>query len=453
MSRLYDVVNKSILHFFLVAFLIFNIGNANSRNWMEKVSSIGNDSAKVDSVCKWAQEIVDEFPNDAIDMANYAKDLARKINYLNGLAYAHKLLGIIYDNNGKFLESTLEYQQAIKFYRKANNPEGLARCEANMGLIFFHAKKYNDALAYLRESMLYFEKTNATRPIYTLNQSIALCWMYMSNYDSSTYYYDKCLKMLDKNPRSAGQLYGNIGLNYSQQKKYAEAGKYLELSLDYFNAHDPNSPEKYLWMQNLAGVYQRTNRLKEGIRLAERVAAYRRSTGEIYTRQNSYLYKTLGSLYYASRDFEKSTIALLILDTIMDRVYSSENLLQINAIKGQYDDEKQKMLIANLKKEKMLQQALIDSEASRKRYLYIALAMAVIIMMTLSFFILRKIKDNKIIQSQKHILEQRNHEIEEKQKEILDSIYYARRIQHSLLTSEKYIQRSITKLKMNYERL
>jgi hypothetical protein len=36
--------------------------------------------------------------------------------------------------------------------------------------------------------------------------------------------------------------------------------------------------------------------------------------------------------------------------------------------------------------------------------------------------------------------------VEEKQKEILDSIYYARRIQRALITSEKYIENKLTKL-------
>ena len=35
---------------------------------------------------------------------------------------------------------------------------------------------------------------------------------------------------------------------------------------------------------------------------------------------------------------------------------------------------------------------------------------------------------------------------EEKQKEILDSIRYAKRIQHSLLPNEKYISKSLDKL-------
>ena len=58
--------------------------------------------------------------------------------------------------------------------------------------------------------------------------------------------------------------------------------------------------------------------------------------------------------------------------------------------------------------------------------------------------ILRSLKinkeQNKIISLQKDI-------VEEKQKEILDSIRYAKRIQNSLLPSEKYIEKNILKLK------
>ena len=51
----------------------------------------------------------------------------------------------------------------------------------------------------------------------------------------------------------------------------------------------------------------------------------------------------------------------------------------------------------------------------------------------------QKQKINIEITQQKHI-------IEEKQKEILDSIYYAKRIQTALITPEKYIDRVLNKL-------
>jgi hypothetical protein len=39
--------------------------------------------------------------------------------------------------------------------------------------------------------------------------------------------------------------------------------------------------------------------------------------------------------------------------------------------------------------------------------------------------------------------------VEDKQQEILDSIHYAKRIQHSLITSDKYIEKALGRLKEN----
>jgi hypothetical protein len=55
-------------------------------------------------------------------------------------------------------------------------------------------------------------------------------------------------------------------------------------------------------------------------------------------------------------------------------------------------------------------------------------------------------KANKIITAQKMEVEQQKGLIEEKQKEIVDSINYARRIQRSILPTEKYIERNLKKL-------
>ena len=61
----------------------------------------------------------------------------------------------------------------------------------------------------------------------------------------------------------------------------------------------------------------------------------------------------------------------------------------------------------------------------------------------LALFILRsyiqKRKDNKLITLQKHL-------VEEKQREILDSIHYAKRIQTALMTNENYINATLNRL-------
>jgi hypothetical protein len=52
---------------------------------------------------------------------------------------------------------------------------------------------------------------------------------------------------------------------------------------------------------------------------------------------------------------------------------------------------------------------------------------------------LRQRKSNKLIRKQKLLVEKQKELVESKQKEVLDSIYYERKIQRALITNEKYI--------------
>jgi cell division protein FtsX len=75
-----------------------------------------------------------------------------------------------------------------------------------------------------------------------------------------------------------------------------------------------------------------------------------------------------------------------------------------------------------------------------------ALALVTIIAVVSYRSLVQNRRANKIITEQKREVELKNNLIEEKQKEILDSIHYARRIQNVLITSEKYIHKALTRL-------
>ena len=61
----------------------------------------------------------------------------------------------------------------------------------------------------------------------------------------------------------------------------------------------------------------------------------------------------------------------------------------------------------------------------------------------------QKQKANVIITRQKEEVEKAKELVDEKQKEILDSIHYAKRIQTALITSEKYIAKNLNRLIKN----
>ena len=73
-----------------------------------------------------------------------------------------------------------------------------------------------------------------------------------------------------------------------------------------------------------------------------------------------------------------------------------------------------------------------------------------ILLLTLAFIIYRSLqqnkKDKKIIEQQKQMVDEAFKHLEEKNKEVMDSITYAQRIQKALITSELYIEKQLNRL-------
>ncbi|MBP9794238.1 MAG: hypothetical protein KBC56_09600, partial [Flavobacterium sp.] len=106
--------------------------------------------------------------------------------------------------------------------------------------------------------------------------------------------------------------------------------------------------------------------------------------------------------------------------------------------------QKDKALI--LKDAEILKQSTIaEKQATQRNYLLLGIALLLLFSIYIYRGYKQKQKANEIIALQKEEVEMQKTLVEEKQKEILDSIHYAKRIQESLLPTEKYIERVLKK--------
>jgi hypothetical protein len=119
------------------------------------------------------------------------------------------------------------------------------------------------------------------------------------------------------------------------------------------------------------------------------------------------------------------------------------------AIKSGFQYQYEKKLAADsvafLKQKEIteVQMAKQRAEINAKRTQQYALYCGLAIVLIFSGFLYNRFK---VTQSQKKLIEEQKHVVEEKQKEIIDSIRYARRIQRSLLPPEKLISKTLNKL-------
>ena len=127
-------------------------------------------------------------------------------------------------------------------------------------------------------------------------------------------------------------------------------------------------------------------------------------------------------------------------DGLKDSLLNDENNKQIGEMNTKYESEKKDKELA-AKDADILRSEMESGKRSLERNSFVV---GFLLMSFLAFFIFRSFKQkqklNIAITLQKEI-------VEDKQKEILDSIHYAKRIQRSLLPSEKYLKFHMERLR------
>ena len=201
---------------------------------------------------------------------------------------------------------------------------------------------------------------------------------------------------LGKKSETAADLC-NIGTFYITLKRYKEAEDYLM---------------KAMKLAEDLGIVAYTKEIEEALSL-------------LYSKTNRF--------DLALEHYKRSIIA-------RDKITNEENIKKQTQTEMQFEfDKKEAITKAEQEKKNVVQQ----EEKRKQRIILFSVSVFLLLTVLFAWFIYKgyrqKKKANVEISLQKQI-------IEEKQKDILDSIHYARRIQRSLLPTESYINKNINRL-------
>jgi serine phosphatase RsbU (regulator of sigma subunit) len=139
---------------------------------------------------------------------------------------------------------------------------------------------------------------------------------------------------------------------------------------------------------------------------------------------------------YKKKDYKKAHDYLRDYYAFRDSCYNLEVSSQISEINTKYETEKKEKANQLLQAQNQLSQSALKQQKT----VIILVIVGLLITLGLLYFIFRGLKNqkqaNRIITEQKHL-------VEEKQKEILDSIHYAKRIQNTLLAHADFVNENI----------
>ena len=348
----------------------------------------------------------------AMETALKGLALAEKTNVKNDIAHYYSLLGYIYANQNNYAKAKENYTKYLKLAEETGNENMLAHAYTGMTDVFSQEGNFKLALEYQFKTLDLYLKMDAIKqkaqPGYSgFRQLIAFTYnniasLYQAMKDNKTalHYSEKCLKLaLD------------VGVN-----KYELVNYYLTNGSLYTQQNEFNKAE---------------TALLNGLRIADSIA---------HKENIKSCYLNLAQLYSAKKDFKKAFEFHTKYSDLKDTLLNEKNSRQLTEMNMRFETaKKDKELI---KKDAEIKEQQL--EANQQSTLRNAFIIGFILVLLLALFILRgyrqKQKANEVITKQKEEVEHKNEIIEEKQKEIIDSINYAKRIQYTLLAHDQFLK-------------
>ncbi len=323
------------------------------------------------------------------------------------------------------------YAQSLKLRENINDKKGIAEALNNIGAIYNQQKEVAKALDYYLRSLKIREEIGDKSGIAKSFNSIGILYKNSGNTKLALEYYNKSLSIRETLGEKLGIAisYNNIGAIYNIQGNWTKALEFFNKSLQIKKELDDKESMSTAY-NNIGGLL--FNQQKYGLakKYVDSSLAIAKEIGFPYNiahaeRLISQIDSGLGNYDQAFEHYKQFIVYRDSINNEGTRKASIKSQLK-------YEFEKKEAVI----KEQQEKERAVAEEKNRFQKIVIGTVLiGLLLVIIFSLFIFRSLKTTK---AQKLI-------IEEKQKEILDSIHYAKRIQTSLMPAENYIQKHLNK--------
>jgi serine phosphatase RsbU (regulator of sigma subunit)/Tfp pilus assembly protein PilF len=309
-------------------------------------------------------------------------------------------IGYIYLNQNQF-DLALSYSlKGVEKHRRVKNVLGEGIGLNNIGFIYKRMKNYDKANEYFLKSLTLKKRTNEYASIANTFINIGAVFLEYGKIDSAIVYYNKSLNLFEKIGNKKG--IANVCANLA--KLYFDIGK-VELA-------------------NKFGI--KSLKLSEELGIPKSIKGASEIMYKIYkSKHQNVLALKMHELFIKMKDSLSNT--------------ESRESLNKEHVKYEYSI-KEANLKAEQEKRDLINKAEIEHQKNVRNSFLIGFILLGLLVVIVIRSYLQKRKSNVELSLKNDEIIHQNHLIEEKQKEIIDSINYASRIQNAMLTSEEYIQ-------------
>jgi serine phosphatase RsbU (regulator of sigma subunit) len=391
----------------------------------------------------------------ALDTILYAYSLSKGSEKKTNLVSICQDLGVLYRIVGNFDKSVLYFQEALKQAELTKNKKGmynaynsLANTYSQMGMSKKAVHDLERALQFYDKAYVYADSSNkSVISMIKGNSGVALFNMGILKSDSTfllrakdCYMEALSYKVQLNDSLGMSQCYGNIAGAYHELCNIKPLQTYLNIAKKYYElaiaiGRKMESNTMYHDVLNYGthlGLMGRLKKDKSLVKLAvenlKKALVDAEKFGDVLNVM--VIHGSLASCYQDLGMHEISNSHLNRFVSLKDTILSQENKQIAEELAAKYESDLKDTENNSLKNEAVLREEVISKKSTTINLMIIG-SVLLLGLIILVFISRQKInKARQLTEKQKLI-------IEEKNKEITDSINYAKRLQNAILTTDK----------------
>ena len=431
------------------------------------IKTIPNDTTKVNTINDFVWSIKISNFEDAENFGKQSYELAKRLEYTKGIAYATKNLGAVYyyaSDNKKAYEY---YKISLDAFKKMEYKKGIAIALKNLGNVSFNIADWKQALDYYLKSLAIRDEIGDKKGVAAVNDAIGLVYSSYKekDFEKPATYHRKALKinkeLNDQYGIATSYLY--LGRNYytkyqvdtlkttadtaitylnksrkifeQQQDIYSIAtiddilGQIYLIQNDYEKASKSFNNSLEIWKMAgykfgiissyiyLSSYYNGINNYSKSKKLLKEALKLANETNS--KSQIKEIYKNLATIEYELGNYKTSTEATWKYITLKDSLQNEEKTAEMAKLSMQHEFDKKE----RLRELEEAKKAAIQAEQDKKdRIIKYALAGGVLLMLIIAINLIRsyrrKVKANNMLQDKNFEITNKNALLNQQKEEI-----------------------------------
>lgn len=403
----------------------------------------------------------------AIEFYKKALDAETKNGNNKGMGSNLMNIGLIYTSQSDYSKALDYFFKSLRLFEQINFQKGLSTCYGNIVLVYMDIGDYDKALQFAFKALeidkLMGNEVGQARHL----GNIGVLYTNQLNLEKARKFLNEALEIYKKvdDQRGVANITGNIAGSYIKKKEFDTAIKYIQESISGYEklnskkdvaANILNLSSAYIEMYKIN--YKQVGKSQKNLAFAMestlRALSISKELQESFLERDArfQLYeieKLKGNFADALKEYEKFV-------ALRDTINGQENKKDILRKELLFEFEK-KAAEDSIKNasEKQLQMAQIEAQKANlevEKTKRNGLIVGIILSLLGSFLIANRLRVTRrqkdFIEKQKDFVEHQRSSIsiqkkilEEKNKEIFDSILYAKRLQEAILPSNKLLNK------------